>query len=145
MGKKAQEVRRATVRTIRGVGLTDEERDVLRAKATYEGSPHHKKRPGDFGFIPPVAPRPDKTMCDEAGVHRRSTAQELLERAIAGGIVSEATVPNGMPKHLWAVDDSGQVFEAMYGGATEGRYHGYPIRRNDPLFREVSEAWGRRR
>ena len=63
-----------------------------------------KRSPGDFGLEPPAAPRPDKTLCDEAGVTARATAQGLLTRA----------------------------------------YHGYPIRQDDPFFREVIAAWDKR-
>lgn len=141
MGKRALLVKKATARTIRGTPLSDEERTALRARAAYEGSPYHKRSPGDFALAPPAAPRPDKTLCDEAGVFHRSAAEALLARAIHRGLVSEATVAAGLPKQLWAVDDHGRVFEAMYGGSRLGRYHGYPIRRSDPLFEEISRLW----
>ncbi len=144
MGKKALQVKKATARTLRGTPLTETERSWLRARATYEGSPHHKRSPGNFGLTPPCAPRPDKTLCDEAGVFQRSEADALLAKAIDRGVVSEATAADGLPKQLWAVDDDGRVFEAMYGGSIPGRYHGYPIRRADPLFDEVSKAWAKR-
>lgn len=116
----------------------------MRAGAAYEGSPHHKRNPGDFGLTPPVAPRRDKTLCDEAGVFERSLAQQLFERAVERGLVSESKAGNGMPKQLWVVDEQGRVFEAIYGGSVAGRYHGYPIRRADPLFDEVCKAWADR-
>ena len=113
----------------------------MRAVASYEGSPHHKRNPGDFRLTPPAAPRLDKTLCDEARVFNRSVAERLFERAIERGLVSESTVAEGLPKQLWVVDESGRVFEAMYGGSTTGCYHGYPIRRSDPLFEKVVQAW----
>lgn len=143
MGAKALQVKKVTMRSIRGTPLSDAERAALRAKAVYEGSPHHKRNPGDFGLIPPAAPRPDKTLCDEARIHQRAMADALFATAIDRGLVSEATTPDGFPKQLWVVDDNDQVFEAMYGGSRPGRYHGYPIRRSDPLFDEVLKAWGR--
>lgn len=141
MGKKALEQKRVTVRTIRTNRLTEEEKAQLRKVARYEGSPHHKTNPGDFGLVPPSAPRQDKTRCDEAGVFRRSVAQKLLAAAIERGIASEATATDGLPKQLWAVNESGQVFEAMYGGSQPGCYHGYPIRRSDPLFEKIVNLW----
>lgn len=141
MGKRALEVKRATYRRIRSALLTDAERMFLHNNVVYEGSPYHKRSPGDFGLIPPASPRPDKTLCDEAGIEYRSTAIELLARAIDGGLVSDGTEPNSFPKQLWVVDDQGRVFEAMYGGSRAGCYHGYPIRRTDPLFKQVSAAW----
>jgi len=144
MGKKAISVRRVTKRSIRATLLTAEERDFLRKNAGYEGIAYHKRSPGDFGLTPPAAPRPDKTLCDEANVTRRAIADTLLARAINGGLVSDATGAPGFPKQLWVVAEDGQVFEAMYGGSSTGLYHGYPIRRNDPFFDEVIHAWGRR-
>lgn len=141
MGRRAIASKRQTERTIRATPLTDAEKAVLRARAAYEGSPHHKRNPGDFGFVPPCAPRPDKTLCDEARVHRRADADRLFGRAIDRGLVSEATAADGFPKQLWVVDEQGQVFEAVYGGSVAGRYHGYPIRKTDPLFEQVSAAW----
>lgn len=142
MGKKALAVRR-TERAIRRLPLSDMERQRLRAVAGYEGSPFHKRNPGDFGLTPPSLPRHDATLCDEAQVFQRAVACALLEKAIERELVSEATAPGsgGLPKHLWAIDDHGQVFEAMYGGSQVGRYHGYPIRRSDPFFERITALW----
>ena len=74
MGRKALEVKQTTVRHLRATPLSDEERTFLQKNATYEGSPYHKRNPGDFGLTPPAAPRPDKTLCDEAGITSRSVA-----------------------------------------------------------------------
>lgn len=145
MGKKALEVRKATMRTIRSALLSDKEKAFLRANAVYEGSPYHKKNPGDFGLTPPAAPRSDATLCDEAGVTQRAVASALLDAAIDGGLASEATTPEGFPKQIWTVDDQGRVFEAMYGGSRTGCYHGYPIRTKDPLFDRISKIWAQRR
>ncbi|NUQ76074.1 MAG: hypothetical protein HUU21_21245 [Polyangiaceae bacterium] len=143
MGKKASAARRATKRSIRATPLTDQEREFLRSHAGYEGIAYHKRTPGDFGLTPPAAPRPDKNLCDEANVTRREIAAALLARAIDGGLVSDGEGAPGFPKQMWVVDGSGQVFEAMYGGSRAGLYHGYPIRRADPLFDEIVRAWER--
>jgi hypothetical protein len=140
MGKKAIQAKRATVRTFRDSPLTQADRERL-ATAVYEGSPHHKRSPGNFGLVPPSAPRPDKTLCDEAGISTRAEAEALFARAVHRGLVSEATTAAGFPKQLWAVDDRGRVFEAMQGGTNPGAYHGYPIRRSDPLHARVLDAW----
>ena len=143
MGAKALQVKKTTVRSIRNAALSDVERKALQAKAVYEGSPHHKRNPGDFGLTPPAAPRLDKTLCDEAEVLQRSVAHALFAEAIKHGLVSEASAADGFPKQHWVVDNKGQVFEAMYGGSRAGRYHSYPIRRSDPLFDQVLKAWER--
>ncbi len=141
MGRKAQQLRRETRRRIRDPKLSSEEQETLLARATYEGSPLHKRKPGDFGLTPPTDPRPDKTLCDEAGVFKIAEATRLLQQGIKHGLVSEATHSDGFPKEIWVVDDKGRVFEAMYGGSEKGAYHGYPIRQNDPLFEKVSRVW----
>lgn len=140
MGKKALQAKRTTLRRIRTNPLTPAEAALL-SHAVYEGSPHHKRRPGDFGLTPPTAPRPDKTLCEEASVTSRVQAEQLFQRAVERKLVSESTTPQGFPKQLWAVDDDGRVFEAMHGGSQAGSYHGYPIRRHDPLHEQVVRAW----
>lgn len=145
MGTKANAVRRITKRTMRKLPLSDSERSFLMKNARYEGISYHKRSPGDFGLTPPAAPRPDKTLCDEAKITQRAQASALLNRAIEGGLASDAMVADGFPKQLWVVDEDGQVFEAMYGGSSVGLYHGYPIRRNDPWYDEVMRAWEKSR
>jgi hypothetical protein len=148
MGKKAMAARRATRRTMRSARLSADERAFIHAGSGYEGVAYHKLAPGDFGLTPPAAPRHDKTLCDARSLARpvtlRAMATALLARAIDGGLASEAEGAPGFPKQLWVVDEDGQVFEAMYGGSKTGLYHGYPIRRDDPFFDEVTHAWGRR-
>ena len=139
VGSKARQERR-TERAIRAERLTAEERSFLHANARYEGSPYHKRNPGDFGLSPPARPRRDKTLCDEAGVLEKARAAALLSRAIEGGLVSESTATEGFPAQMWVVDE-GRVFEAMYGGSRTGFYHGYPIRRSDPFFDEIRALW----
>lgn len=144
MGARALQVRRQTMRTIRSTLLSESERAFLRDRAAYEGSPYHKKNPGDFGLTPPAAPRPDKTLCDEAGVLRKEVSERLFQKAIDGGLVSETVANEQFPKQLWVVDEEGAVFEAMYGGSRTGHYHGYPIRRSDPFFQKITKAWSER-
>lgn len=141
MGKKANEARRVTKRSMRAPPLSAQERKFLHDNAGYEGIPYHKRSPGDFGLAPPAAPRPDKTLCDEAHVTQRAIAAGLLAQAIESGLASEGEGAPGYPKQMWVVDERGQVFEAMYGGSRAGLYHGYPIRRQDPFFDEVVRAW----
>ena len=143
MGKRALAAKRSTSREIRT--MSADEQTYLRQHAVYEDSPLHKRNPGDFGLTPPAAPRLDKTLCDEAGIFRRADATALLMKAIDGGLASVSTAANNFPKQLWAVDGNGRVFEGMYGGSKSGYYHGYPIRRNDPLFKEITEAWNRQK
>jgi hypothetical protein len=78
-------------------------------------------------------------------VFRLEVARELFEQAISIGLVSVAFTTTGFPKQLWVVDGADRVFELMYGGSVDGRYHGYPVRRSDPLYDEVRAAWRKRR
>ncbi len=130
---------------MRKEALGEDARAHLRRHACYEGVSYYKRSPGDFDLTPPAAPRPDKTLCDEAGVTKRADADALLARAIEGGLASEHEAAENFPKQLWVVDESGQPFEAMSGGSRPGAYHGYPIRRSDPFFDEVVKAWERQR
>ncbi len=140
MGTKARQAREATEREIRTTPLSEDERTFLRAHAAYEGSPFHKKEPNNFGLTPPTYPRPDKTLCDEAGITDKAIAFALFDRALEVGLVSRAW-KDGFPKQIWVVDDGNQVFEAIYGGSKRGCYHGYPVRLRDPLFAQVRTAW----
>ncbi len=141
MGKQSHQMRKITRRKVRSTPLSEEERTRLN-KATYEGSPYHKRNAGDFGLTPPAAPRPDATLCDEANVHSLKAAKKLFEKGIERELVSKATTHGGYPKQIWIVDD-GEVFEAMHGGSHDGCYHGYPIRRSDPLHDKIREEWDR--
>jgi hypothetical protein len=145
MGERARKVREETERTIRDAALTDAQREFLRQHARYEGSPLHKRDPNNFGLIPPASPRADKTLCDEAGVFDKQVAMTLFERAITAGLVSAKDKAEGFPAQMWVVDDDGRVFEMIYGGSRPGRYHGYPIRRANPLFDKITSAWSERR
>jgi hypothetical protein len=145
MGTKSKQIREVTERTLRAAPLTEDERAFLRANAAYEGSPFHKKNPNDFGLKPPTyAVKPEKTLCDEAGITQKAIAIELFARAIEVGMVSKSWM-SGFPKQMWVVDDGEQVFELMYGGSRPGRYHGYPIRLRDPWSEEVKRVWRERR
>jgi hypothetical protein len=61
-----------------------------------------------------------------------SPVSQLLDN----GAGSDPAAP-GFPRHIWAVTEDGNVFEAVYGGSRRGVYHGYPVRRCDPFNAEV--------
>jgi len=145
MGERVRKTREETERAIREVLLTDAQRAFLHEQAQYEGSPLHKKEPNNFGLTPPASPRPDKTLCDEAGIFDKEIAIELFHQAIDVGLVSAKDKATGFPAQMWVIDQNGRVFELIYGGSRTGRYHGYPIRRSNPLFDKISTAWAVRR
>lgn len=145
MGERARKSREETERSIRDQPLTDAQRAFLRDHARYEGSPLHKKDPNNFGLIPPTSPRQEKTLCDEAGAFDKQVAVDLFALAIDVDLVSSKDKVEGFPAQMWVVDAEGRVFELIYGGSRLGRYHGYPIRRSNPLFDRIAAAWAVRR
>ena len=112
----------------------------LASKVRYIGSPYHKRNPGDFGLTPPVQPRPDKTLCDEAGIVSVAEAQHYLEEGVRRGMIS-STAQDGFPKHVWAVTNDGIVLEAKYSNEGPGYYHGYPLFKPDPFRQNVLNRW----
>nr|WP_294547865.1 hypothetical protein [uncultured Rhodopila sp.] len=53
-------------------------RQTLALEAHYVGSAVRKKHPADYGFHPPVNPRPWKSLCDGKRVILKAEASELL-------------------------------------------------------------------
>lgn len=122
---------------------TSAELDGLASAARYAGSPHHKLRPGDYGFDPPVAPRPDRSVCDDKRPVLRDEAVRLLQDGIRRGVMS-ARADGGWPKYVWSVDDAGEVYEAKLGHDGQ-RYHGYRLAEDDEAMRRwVLAEWSRR-
>lgn len=129
-------------RRLRDPRLSQEERAELSRLVRYAGNPAHKRNPGDFDLTPPASPRPDKTLCDEAGVHERAMAQDLLEAGIHRGLVSALTGAGGrFPQNVWAVNGQGIAFEAQLENPVQGTYHGYPLQEADPLRERVLDWW----
>lgn len=142
MGKKAREIRMATRRRIRAAPLDDTTRQRLN-EARYEGSSDHKRNPEAFGLRRSEFQRPDVNFCEDWGITEPERARALFSRAVEHGLVSEFINNVGFPQHIWVVDEQNRVFEASYGGSRMGYYHGYPIRRTDPLSDQVLVAWNR--
>lgn len=114
----------------------------LANQVRYVGSPYHKRNPADFRLTPPAQPRPDKTLCDEAGVLGVADAQHWLREGVRRGLIS-ADPRQGYPKHVWAVTDDGIVLEAKYNNEGPGHYHGYPLFEPDPFRQIVLSHWDR--
>ena len=75
---------------------------------------------------------------------RSASPSSCSHRAIDVGLVSAKDKVAGYPAQMWVVDADGRVFEMIYGGSREGRYHGYPIRRTNLLFNQILTAWAAR-
>ncbi|MEO5352837.1 MAG: hypothetical protein H7835_06455 [Magnetococcus sp. XQGC-1] len=132
-----------TKRRIRPAPKNDTERAYLKALANrvgYGGNPEHKRNPGDFGLTPPSSPRPDKTLCDTAGIFTRAEAVTLLQEGVRKGLISTRE-ENGWPHNVWAVTEQGMPLEGQLENAETGVYHGYPMPEADPFRYEVLSRW----
>jgi hypothetical protein len=117
---------------------------ALAARLRYVGSPLHKLRPGDYGFIPSHNPRPSKSPCDEIRPVLHGEAAQLFRRGIELGMVSAFT-RGGVPKYVWAVDGRNEVYEAKTKPEREIEYHGYRIGDDEKdMRRYVLEEWRQR-
>ena len=110
--------------------------------ARYVGDPQHKRRPADYGFHPPVSPSPTKSLCDDRRPVTRQEANRLFRAGIRLGMVS-ASLSNGLPKFIWAVDDDGEAYEAMLGGDGPN-YHGYRLKHDAANRAAVIAEWNKR-
>jgi hypothetical protein len=120
--------------------LDAEEREALAAKLIYVGSALHKTKPGDYGFHPPVNPRPWKSICDGLRVVLLAEARDLFRQGILAGMFSK--FPTGeTPKYVWAVDRVGEVYEAKIGN---NGYHGYRLEEEDAMRKAVLKEWTKR-
>jgi hypothetical protein len=109
----------------------------------YEGIPHHKLHPGDYGFVPPVNPRPSKSPCDELRPLLRREAARLFRRGLMVGMVSRLG-PDGVPKYVWAVDGDGEVYEAKTK-PPHTVYHGYRVGEDEQEMRRyILGEWRKR-
>ncbi|MFN3075729.1 MAG: hypothetical protein ABT940_02385 [Alphaproteobacteria bacterium] len=121
--------------------------DVLRALARrvrYDGSALHKLHPGNYGFVPPINPRPSKSVCDDVRDLLLEEVKKLFLHGIELGMVSRFP-DGGVPKYVWAVDDAGEVFEAKTKSGHEVEYHGYRLGDDERQMRTyILEEWKRR-
>ena len=124
--------------------LDPEDLGRLAREAHYVGSAHHKSKPADYRFTPPVSPRPNKSLCDGRRIVGKEEAKALFRQGLLRGMVSRYP-ENGFPKYVWAVDQDGEVYEAKAGG--DGRsYHGYALNAagERDLCRWVITEWNAR-
>ncbi len=119
------------------------ELEALAARLRYEGSALHKLHPGDYGFIPPINPRPSKPPCDELRSVLLAEAAALFRRSIAAGMVSRLE-QGGVPKYVWAVDADGEVYEAKTRPPDDA-YHGYRLGDDERAMRRyIRDEWSKR-
>lgn len=116
---------------------------LIWGSATYGGNPEHKTRPGDYGLTPPASPRPGKTLCDALRPVPRAEALALLRSGFQRGMVSKHH-KGDWPQNVWAVDNSGEAYEAQLENREVGAYHGYPMPQDDPFRATILKEWARR-
>jgi hypothetical protein len=109
---------------------------------TYTGSANHKRRPADYGFHPPVNPRPHKSLCDDLRPVLLQEAKRLFIDGIRRGMVSAYKI-DGSPKYVWAVNADDEVYEAKWG---RDGYHGYRLDESNEQHQRdyVLQAWKQR-
>lgn len=115
----------------------------LSKDAVYVGSGHHKRFPGDYGFSPPVSPRPSKSLCDGLRTILKPEAEALLKSGAEKGMVSSHMFEK-FPKYIWSMDDAGEVYEAKTDPNTLGRYHGYRLEEEDAMRELIRANWKKR-
>lgn len=116
------------------------ELDSLAVRVKYGGNPVHKRTAGDFDLSPPAQPRPDKTLCDAAGITTRAKALRLLREGVTRGLISRQT-RGDFPQNVWAVTEKGFPMEAQLDNQVQGTYHGYPMPSTDDFRDEVLKRW----
>ena len=56
--------------------------------AKYVGSAYHKRTPGDYRFVPPASPRPNKSLCDGSRSLNLAEAEALFREGLRRGMYS---------------------------------------------------------
>lgn len=119
------------------------ERDRLRGEASYKGAAFHKRYPSNYGFVPPVSPRPNKSLCDDLRAIKLEEATFMLDQGILCGMVSICQTGE-FPKFVWCVDTDEEVYEAKIGGDGKS-YHGYRLGQDEIARRRYYLAeWKKR-
>ncbi|MBV9219811.1 MAG: hypothetical protein JO366_02050, partial [Methylobacteriaceae bacterium] len=112
----------------------------LAARLVYVGSALHKTKAGDYGFQPPVNPRPWKSICDGLRTIPLAEARKLLRDGILKGMFSDFA-DGEMPKFVWSVDSQGEAYEAKIDRLG---YHGYRLEDEDDMRDLILKEWTRR-
>lgn len=102
-------------RIVAAHALSDGDRLALIGRSVYVGSALHKRTPADYGFHPPMNPRPSKSLCDDLRAIPHAEASRLLQEGLRKGLVSPIASADDLPKYVWCVDADGEVYEAKLG------------------------------
>lgn len=120
--------------------IVTENLQALATRLRYVGSSTHKLHPGNYGFVPPVNPRPSKSPCDEFRPMLLAEASALFFKGIVIGMVSPFDPP-ATPKYVWAVGENEEVYEAKTK-SPDTIYHGYRVGEDErDMRRYILSQW----
>ena len=105
----------------------------LQQNITYQGSSKHKQYPDEYGLTPFQGNRGDATLCDRDAdfqLKDRKSIPQMIQRGLQAGLV-------GKNRIIWAVADNGWIYEARITNVGKTEYHGYPVRRTEPIAEMV--------
>ena len=84
-----------------------------------------------------------KTLCDAKRPFLKAEAEHLLREGLKRGMISP-TAGEAWPRHVWAVNEEEEVFEAQLENSEQGIYHGYPLPLDDDFRSVVLSEWQKR-
>jgi hypothetical protein len=83
-------------------------------------------------------------VCDDLRTVLLGEAEDLFREGIRRGMVS-GFLAGGVPKYVWAVDETGEVYEAKTKPERETDYHGYRLGGDDRHMRNyILKEWRQR-
>lgn len=116
---------------------------VRYAMGPRDNNGHHKLRPADYGFVPPVNPRASKSVCDDLRPIPAAEAAALFRAGLTAGMTSPFE-DGSTPKYIWMVDAAGEVYEAKTH-PPDLVYHGYRLGDDEQEMRRYIKAeWSKR-
>ena len=122
--------------------FTPDELERFAQGAIYRSNRNHKRKMFD-GSAGLARLDLDKTLCDGTGTNTRKASENLLREAFRRGMVSQQ-VRQTWPQNVWAVDESGEVYQANLTNSATGEYHGFPIRSEGRFLGHIRAEWAAR-
>lgn len=115
----------------------------LADRVQYHGIAKHKANPTAFGLPLEARRYGDATRCDEhAGFRPTDMASlpSMLRRGILAGLVG-GSLDSGVPTVIWAIGNTGWIFEARITNVEQAEYHGYPVRPTEAIAEVVYQRF----
>lgn len=101
----------------------------LQQNIIYQPYSKHKQNPHLYGLEPFLGTRGDATLCDRDANFQPAhipLIRPMIHRGLQAGLVGE----NGI---IWAVANNGWIYEGRITNIVQTEYHGYPVRRTEPI------------